>query len=278
MAALGGEVEILVNDVVAVGLLDVFEFDDLQTGARGLRELEVHLAQLLGRLLDGDFLEALDLFFLRFGAGCHGGLGTEAINEDLEMGDLALLVLEGGGLLVFARLFFGQEIVVVAVVVVQRTGAQFEHAGAEGVQEGAVVGDHHQATWVTRQVVLEPEERLEIEMVRRFVEEEECGFGDEETGEVGAHDPATGEGFGKLIGVAGFEAEAVEDFAGAGFERVVDVVVVVAGLELFAAGGDVEDSFVAGGRALLREVTEVGAAFPLDGAGVGFFLTENEIK
>ena len=47
--------------------------------------------------------------------------------------------------------------------------------------------------------------------------EEEGGFGDEEAGEVGTHDPAAGEGFGELVGVVGFEAEAVEDFAGAGF-------------------------------------------------------------
>ena len=59
------------------------------------------------------------MFFLRFCAGGHRGLGAEAIDEDLEVGDLALLGLEGGGLLGFAGLFFGEEIIVVAVVIVE---------------------------------------------------------------------------------------------------------------------------------------------------------------
>ena len=278
LAALGGEVEVFVNDVVAVGLPDVFELDDLEAGARGLRELEVHLAQLFGRLLDGDILEALDLFFLGLGAGGHGGLGTEAVNEDLQVGDLALLIFEGGELLVFAGFFLGEEVVVVAVVVMERAGAELEHAGAEGVQESTVVGDDDEAAGVACEVVLEPEESFEIEMVRRLVEEEQRGFGDEEAGEVGAHDPAAGEGFGEFVGVVGFETEAVEDFAGAGFEGVVDVVVVIGGLEFFAGGRDVENGLVAGGGGLLREVAEVGAAFPLDGAGVGFFLAEDEAE
>ena len=121
LAALGGEVEIAVNDVRAVGLADVFQVDDLQAGARRLRELEVHLAQFLGGFLDGGFFQALDLFLFGFRARGHRGFGAEAIHEDLEVGDLALLGLEGGGLLGFAGLFFREVVVVVAVVVVQRT-------------------------------------------------------------------------------------------------------------------------------------------------------------
>jgi hypothetical protein len=39
-----------------------------------------------------------------------------------------------------------------------------------------------------------------------------------------------------------------------------------------------ENGFIAGGRAFLREKAEVGPAFPLDGAGVGLFLTEDEVE
>jgi hypothetical protein len=81
--------------VVAVGLLHVLELDDLQAGARRLGELEVDPLELLHRLLDGDLLEALDLLFLGLGAGGHRGLGAEAVHELLQVGDLALLVLEG---------------------------------------------------------------------------------------------------------------------------------------------------------------------------------------
>ena len=67
-------------------------------------------------------------------------------------------------------------------------------------------------------------------------------------------------------------------FFRAGLERVVDVVVVLVGLEFFSAGGDVENRLVARGGALLRQVAEVGAALPLDGAGVGLFLAEDEAE
>ena len=120
LAALGGEVEIAVNDVVAVGLLDVLEFDDLEAGARRLGELEVDALEFVLRLLDGDFLETLDLFFLGFCARGHRGLRAEAVHEFLEMGDLALLILERGRLLRLAGLFLHvDEIIVVAVVVME---------------------------------------------------------------------------------------------------------------------------------------------------------------
>lgn len=107
LAAFGGEVEITIYDVIAVGLLDVFEVDDFEAGARWLGEFEVHFPQLFGGFIDGDFLEAFDLFFLGFGAGGHGGFGSEAVDEFLEVGDFALLAFEGGGLLGFAGFFFG---------------------------------------------------------------------------------------------------------------------------------------------------------------------------
>ena len=140
------------------------------------------------------------------------------------------------------------------------------------------MGDHDEAAGVTGEVFLEPEQGLEIEMVRRFVEEQERGLGHEEAGEMSAHDPAAGKRFGELERVAFFEAETGEDFFRARLERVVDVVVVLVGFEFFAAGGDVENGLVAGRSAFLREVAEVGAAFPFDGAGVGFFFTEDEAE
>jgi hypothetical protein len=215
LAALGGEVEIPIHDVIAVGLLDVFQLDDFEAGARRLGKAEVNAFEFVLRLFDGDFLEALDLFLLRFGAGGHGGLGAETVDEFLKVGDFALLVFEGGGLLFFAGFFFDEEVVVVAVVVMEALRAELEDAGAEGVEEGTVVRDDDEAAGVTREIILEPEEGFEIEMVGRFVEEEEGGLGDEEAGEVGAHDPAAGETFSGFLGVAFFETEAGEDFFGA---------------------------------------------------------------
>jgi len=68
LTSLSGEVEVFVDDVVAVGLLHMLKFDDFQPGTRGLRELEVHFPQFFGRFVNGDFFKAFDLFLFGFGA------------------------------------------------------------------------------------------------------------------------------------------------------------------------------------------------------------------
>ena len=93
---------------------------------------------------------------------------------------------------------------------------------------------------------------------------------------MGAHDPAAGKSFSLLVGVAFLEAEAGEDDAGARFEGVINVVVVLGRLEGLAGGGDSEDGLVAGRGGFLRQVTEVGATLPFDRASVGPLFAEDE--
>ena len=254
----------------------MLQLDDLEAGAGRLRELEVDSLQLLVRLLDGDGLEALDLLLLRLGARGHRGLGAEAIDEFLEVRDLALLVLEKRGLLRFPGLLFLEEIIVVAVVVVERAGAQLEHAGAEGVEERAIVRDDHEAAGIAGEVFLEPQQRLEIEMVRRLVEQQERRLGDEQAREVRAHHPTAGESLRELVSVAFLEAEAGEDFLGARLERVVDVEVVLGRLEFFSARRYMKDRFLARGRAFLGQVAKGKAALHGDLAVVGRLLIEDD--
>ena len=279
LAALDLQVEVAVDDVVAISLLHVLERHDLEPGARGLREAEIHALELLHRLLDGVVLEPLDLLLLRLGAGGHGGLGAEAVDELLQMRDLALLVFEDGGLLRFARLLLRQEIVVVARVAMQGAAAQLEHAVAQGVEEGAIMRDHQQAAGIAHEVLLEPEQSLEIEMVGRLVEQQQRRLAHEEAGEMRAHHPAAGKRIRSLVMVALAETEAGENLFGAGLERPIDVVVLVIGRhELLAAGGEVQDGLVAGRRALLRQEAEIGAALPTDRAIVWRLLAEDEIE
>ena len=64
------------------------------------------------------------------------------------MGDLPLLVFPGGKLLGLVGLALAEKIVVVAVPAPETFAAQFEHAGAQGVEERAVVRDHQQRAGV----------------------------------------------------------------------------------------------------------------------------------
>ncbi len=245
----------------------------------GLGKAEIDALEILPGFLDCDVLQTLDLFLLGLGAGGHRGLGAEAVDEFLQVRDLALLVLELGGLLFLAGVLLVQVVVVVAGVLVEPAAAQFEDARAKRIQEFAIVGNEDQPAGVTREIVLEPEQGLEIEVVGRLVEHEQRGLADQQAGEVRAHDPAAGKGFGLLVMVGLAETEAGQDFLGARLERPVDVVIVVVFRdELLAAGGDREHGFLADRRAFLRQVAEIRPALPLDGALVGLFLAEDQVE
>ena len=51
------------------------------------------------------------------------------------------------------------------------------------------MADHHQRAGIILEVILEPQGRFEIEMVRRFVEEQHVGFGEQQGAERDAHLP-----------------------------------------------------------------------------------------
>jgi hypothetical protein len=141
------------------------------------------------------------------------------------------------------------------------------------------VRDDDEAAGVAGQVVLEPEQGFEVEVIGRFVEQQERGLADEQAGEVRAHDPAAGERLGELLVVGLAEAEAGEDLLRAWLKGIVDIpVVVVLRLELAAAGGNLQDCLIADRGALLRKEAEVRPAFPLDQAFVRLVFAEDDVE
>jgi len=102
-----------------------------------------------------------------------------------------------------------------------------------------------------RQIFLEPEERLEVEMVGGLVKHEEIGLLHQQAREMGAHDPAAAHFTRGPVKITFAEAEPGEDLFRPGFKLIsaefiearVDVivrvdfrgVVVFPGLELFCS-------------------------------------------
>ena len=163
-----------------------------------------------------------------------------------------------------------------------------EDAADELVQKFAVVGNHQHPAGVALEILLEPEQRLEVEVVRRLVEHEQVRLLREQSRQVRAHDPAAGHLARGPVEVRVAEAQALENLLRAGLdliaiqlvEAVVNVVmrvnVVRVGrlprLELAAhldevrrdGGGQLDDGFIPGGRALLRQVAQRDAALEID--------------
>ncbi len=230
-----------------------------------------------------------DLFLLRLRAGGEGGLRPETVDEVLEVGNLALLVLEGGELLGLACLAQAEKVVVVAVPAPEMLATQLKNAGAQGVEKRPVVGDHQQGARVARKVVLKPQQRLKIEVVGRLVQHQQVGRLHEESREVGAHDPAAGERPGGPMVIALAKTKPGEDLFGARLEGIVldrKIVCGVGGspgrgpaLARSSRGGahrELQDGLLTGRGAFLGQEADGGAALPGQSALFGRILAKDD--
>ena len=174
LAALGLEIHAAIDHVFAVGLVDVLELDDPQAAALRLGKLEIQRASVgLGRV---DLVHALDLLELALGLGGLGVLGAEAVDELHQARDLAFLMLVGGEELLLVGFALLEVLVVVAAVTDQAALANFDDAADELVQKLAVVRDDENRAGIGLQVVLEPQQRFEVEVIGRLVEQQQVGL------------------------------------------------------------------------------------------------------
>ena len=169
LAALGGEAHSLVNLLsVRVRLIDVFECDHLQPTPLRLGKPELDRGGLgLGHL---QLFHAGNLLELALRLAGETGLGAEAVGEALQALDLALLGLIGVHLLLAAGGALREITVIVATVEKQVTVADLGGALGELIQELAVVRDHQNRAGIPLQILLEPAQNLQIQMVGRLVE------------------------------------------------------------------------------------------------------------
>ena len=68
--------------------------------------------------------------------------------------------------------------------------ADLENIVDQRIQERAIVRDHQDRAGIILEIILEPAERLEIEVIGRLVEHEQIGLHHEQPREMRAHDPA----------------------------------------------------------------------------------------
>lgn len=188
----------------------------------------------------------------------------------------------------FQKLLFAGEVgFVVAAVAVELGEVDFDDAGGEALEEGAVVCDEEEGELAADEEVFEPEDGVDIEVVGRLVEDEDAGFADEGFSEEGAAFESSGEGGEAGVGV---ELEVFEGLLDAGFHlplafwiEVVVGKVCVESCEGFAFGAESGgDDFADGGVEILWNLLGQGggdAAFREgDGAGVGAVFTGDDFE
>ncbi len=175
---------------VAVAQRHVLEAQELPRVDR--RRLEVELERAVD-VRRGDPLHPLQrldpaLRLLRLGR-----LRLEAVDERLQVRDLLLL-------LGVARLLQRQlqralllELRVVAAVGLQLLRVDVDDAVDDAVEEVAIVRDQQQRARVAAEPVLEPQHRVEVEVVGRLVEQQQVRARHQRLREVEPHPPAAGE-------------------------------------------------------------------------------------
>ena len=144
-AAADGEREAFVDHPLAVSLVDVFDDGHLVAGARGHAEIEIDDLPLLRHFQLFDLVQLLDA---ALHLGGFGGVGFEALNEALLLGEHGLLAGEGGLVIGFADDALALVEVVVAGVGDDFAGVDFRDLGDDAVHELAVMRGHQECAGI----------------------------------------------------------------------------------------------------------------------------------
>jgi hypothetical protein len=262
----------------------------------GLAKLERERRRHVSRCDELHFLERLHAALRLPGLG---GLGLEAIDEALQMGDRFLLLLVGA--LLQRKLLRAKdlELRVVAAVARHPSILQMQRDVAHRVQELAVMRNHDQRAGVAVQPVLEPDDRVEIEVIRRLVEQQQIGAAHQCLREVQPHAPAARKARDAFARLRERKAQPEQQRLGAGGRRIairigegcmlVGESLAVMGafgrgdarFDLAQIGVAVERIFerrFLGGRCVLRHMRDAPGGRQRNIAGVGMQLTAQDGK
>ena len=224
----------------------VLELEDHAPRALGLLERELEAAAVTRVALDA--LDLVELLDARLGLARLGRLVAEALDEALHALDLGLLLLDRPAERHLARGLLAAPRVPGAVEEARAAGLELEHRGADRLQEPAVVGDEDDGRVEVEQRLLEPLERLDVEVVGGLVEQQQVGLRGQRPGQRGARELPAGERSQGAVEVVVDEAEAVDDRA-----RPLAPAVAADGLEArLHAGVAVHGLLVAGGHRELQ--------------------------
>ncbi len=152
--------------------------------------------------------------------------------------NLALLIFVSGKLLILVRVALLQKRIVISSPAKQPLAANLEDAVHELVNEFAVVGNHQNRAGIILQILLHPNQRLEVEMVRRLIEHQQVRLLHEQAAEMRAHNPATTHLAHGAVVIAIAKAQAGEYALGLGLElraALFVVQIVLLRLHVFAA-------------------------------------------
>ncbi len=190
------------------------------------------------------------------------GLGPEAIDERLQMGDLPLLLHVGRLLQRELLRALPLELRIVAGVGLELPRVEVDDPVDHAVEKIAVVRDEQQRSRIAREPVLEPQHGVEIEVIGGLVEQQEVRAAHQGLREIEPHSPAAREpGDRTLVGRCG-KPEPREQCRGARSCRVAAdfVVAVMKVRERLALSGRIGGGSGLGGRERALDLAQLAIA------------------
>jgi hypothetical protein len=189
------EVQSVINDAFPVGLLHAFKCDHLIAGPWRLTKIELHDRSLSRQL---DFLDLIEGFHAALYLRGLGSVRGKSIDEALFLCEHGLLASVGrltislpDGSLPFIK-------IVIARIGVDFAAIDFSDSGDDAIHEFAVVRCHEQGAGQRLQKAFEPDDRFDVEVIRRLVHQENIRTSQQNTRHGDTHFPSARE-FSRVI-------------------------------------------------------------------------------
>ena len=144
-----------------------------------------------------------------------GGLGAKALDVGVQMRNLALLLLVGRLLLREMHRALRLERRVIPRIQLGPALFYREDVPDGAVEKIPVVRDREQRARIIAQPLLEPDHRIQIEVVGGFIEQQQVRAAHERARELQAHAPAAGERVHRLLQLNRCESQSVHQAGGA---------------------------------------------------------------
>ena len=174
LMSLNLKVQRLIHLEITVSLGQFLESNHPLTASTGLGKGELDLLRRNKRGVN--FFHPFNLleFALRLGGLCV--LGTEPVHKLHQPLDLLLLVFIGSHALRLVCRALYQVRFVIARVARRLPSLQFHNVTNQKIQKLPVMGDQQNGSGVILQITLQPNQRIQVKMVRRLIEHEQIRF------------------------------------------------------------------------------------------------------
>ncbi len=211
------ETEAVINHARSVALVQIFNHRYLIAGSWRHTEFELHHVTFFRQLDLLDLIQRLD-------AALHlrrlGRVRPEAVYKALLLCQHGLLPRKRRLLVGLANGALALVEIVIAGVGDNFTRIDFRNLRNDAVHEFAVVRSHHQRTRERFEELLQPDDRLDVQVVGRFVHQQHVGPSEQHARQRNAHFPSARQCPDVAIDLVIFEAQAMQYFARLRLERI----------------------------------------------------------